>query len=207
MLLSALRAIEVATAGTANRRLGRQLREIRVALQHQSVHAALRLVDRAWRTTPNAVQILAPVYGRLLSLEDRDPDAALRVLSQIDSPDPDVAALMARAYTVLLRSDDARSGLNEALKAYCVSPQGLLCRQASAALQIATLDAAGWIGRGPALEFVGELAQGRSAGSLRILVGATAITPPLHLGHRDGRVQFSFPAPTVTVGETAQRIE
>ena len=202
MLHSALRALEVATAGTANRRLARQLREIRVALQHQSLHAALRLVDRAWRTTLNATETLAPIYGRLLSLEDRDADAALRVLSQIDGPDPDVAALMARAYTLLLRSDDARSSLNEALKAYCVSPQGLLCRQASVALQIADLDAAGWIGRGPALEFVGELAQGRSADSLQIRVGATPITPSVHVSHRDGRVQFSFPAPAATVAET-----
>ena len=108
---------------------------------------------------------------------------------------------MARAYTLLLRSDDARDSLNEALKTYCVSPQGLLCRQASAALQIAALDAAGWVGRGPALEFVGALAQGRSAGSLQIRVGAMPITPSVHVSHRNGTVQFSFPAPTATVAE------
>ena len=66
MLLSALRALEVATAGAANRRFASHLHEIRVALQHQSVPAALRLIDRAWRTTPNAAETLAPIYGRLL---------------------------------------------------------------------------------------------------------------------------------------------
>jgi GT2 family glycosyltransferase len=197
MLLSALRALDIA-ACAASRPLGRRLREIRLALQLHSVQAALRLIDRTWRTSASATEILAPIYGRLLSLEDRDPDAALRVLSRINYPDADVAALMARAYTQLLRPEDALRGLDEALKTYAVVPQGLLGREASAALQIAELHAAGWIGRGPQLEFTGELTYGRSADSLQIRVGATPIKPSLHVSHQDGRVQFSFAAPTGT---------
>jgi len=193
MLVSALRVLEFATAGAANRTLARHLREIRTALKRQSVHAALKLIDQAWRTLPNAIETLAPIYGRLLSLEDRDPDAALRVLLRIDSPDADVAALIARAYVRLLSPNDAQRSLNVALKTYGVISQGLLAREASAALQIRDLHAVGWIGLTPTLECVGELAPGRSADSLELRVGEIAVKHALRTSARDGRIQFSFP--------------
>ena len=201
MLVSALQALEVAARG-AKGPLARRLREIHVALQHRSVHAALKLIDRAWRSMPGEAGAIAPHYGRLLLLEDRDPDAALRVLARVDSPDADVAALTARAYFRLRRADDARRGLEAALKAYSVAPQGLLAREATAALESAALPAGGWIGRSPTLEFVGALARGRAADSLQIRIGETPLGKPVHANEQDGRVQFSFAAPVGLAPET-----
>src|SRR5690349_8050770 len=116
MLVSALQALEAATRAAANRTLARHLREIRIALEHRSLHAALKLIDRAWRTMPDAVTTLAPLYGRLLLIEDHDPDAALRVLSRVETLDADLAALTARAYFRLRRADDARRTLDAALR-------------------------------------------------------------------------------------------
>src|SRR5580692_6815468 len=112
LLASLFHALEHARGGGANRPLARCLREIDLALQHESVPAAIRLIDRAWRSLPDAVEVLAPIYGRLLLLEDREHDAALRLLEQIEVRDADVAALTIRAYLRLLRTDDARRYLS-----------------------------------------------------------------------------------------------
>src|SRR5260370_35429184 len=103
MFASALRTLEHGLLGGADRALTRHLREIRFALQHDSVQAAIRLIDRAWRTLPDVAETLAPIYGRLLSLEDRDHDAALRLLQRIDAPDAVFAALTTREFLRLRR--------------------------------------------------------------------------------------------------------
>jgi GT2 family glycosyltransferase/glycosyltransferase involved in cell wall biosynthesis len=187
--------------GDANRPLACCLQGIRLALQHDSVTAAIRLIDRAWRTLPEAAEALAPIYGRLLSLEDREHDAALRLLQQIDVRDADVAALTIRAYLRLLRTDDAKRYLDLALMQCSVAPGGLLAREASEALQIPDLQVAGWVGLGPTLEFHGELAAGAFADSLQIRVGDEALPHPSKTVQRDGRTLFSFQAPQ-TPGET-----
>src|SRR5579862_3986492 len=194
MLVSALHALEVATRGASGRSLVRSLREVTVALRHRPLPLALKLIDRAWRTLPDAVHTLAPLYGRLLLLEDRDPDAALRVLARVECPDADVAALTARAMFMLRRADDARGTLEAALKTYSVAPHGLLWCEASAALDRAELHLPGWIGTGPTLELVGELAPGHSPEDLQICAGDVAIEAALHITDRDRRIQFIFPA-------------
>jgi GT2 family glycosyltransferase len=193
MLVSALHALDVATRGASPGPLARSLREVTVALRHRALPVALKLIDRAWRTLPHASDTLAPLYGRLLLLEDGDPDAALRVLSRVERPDADVAALTARAMFMLLRADDAHRTLETALKTYSVAPQGLLWREASAALDRAELHLPGWVGTGPTLELVGELAPGRSPESLQLYAGDVPIESTLHLTDRNHRVQFSFP--------------
>ncbi len=107
MFASLLRVLELDYLGGTDRALARHIQDIRRALENDSVQAAIRLTDRAWRTHPEEAETLAPVYGRLLSLEDRDPDAALRVLQQVGAPDADIAALTVRAYWRLRRADDA----------------------------------------------------------------------------------------------------
>src|SRR5262249_17489756 len=82
-----------------------------------------------------------------------------------------------------------------------VAPRGLLAREASSALQVADLHAAGWIGLGPTLEFVGELARGHSADSLHVRIGAKVVEHTVHVTEQDGRIQFSFPAPGGIAGE------
>ncbi|MBS0379702.1 MAG: glycosyltransferase [Proteobacteria bacterium] len=166
-----------------------------MALRHRRTDAALRLIDRAWRSAPRNAPTLAPLYGRLLMLDDRHPDAALRVLSRIETPDADVAALMARAQGRLRRADDARRGLDAALRAYCLLPESLLAQEAAASLESPDMRAAGWVGLGPTLEFVGELAPGHSADALLIQSGGRTVAPALHVDPRDRRTRFSFPAP------------
>ena len=181
-----------------DRAVARYLHDIRLALKTGAVQAAIRLTDRAWRTLPGDAETLAPIYSRLMSLEDRDHNAALRLLRRVAAPDADVAALTARAYQWLRRPDDAKRHLDLALKEHCLVPGGLLAREASAALQIPEMQAAGWIGLGPALEFMGELGVASPADSLEIRLGETAFEHVVKTALRDGRTVFSFPVPQVT---------
>ncbi len=159
MIVSALQALKLAAQRSGNRPLGACLRKVQIALRQRNLPTALKLMDRAWRTLPGAA-VLAPLYGRLLSLDDQDPGAALRVLTRVETPDADVAALTVRAYFRLRRADDARRTLDSALRAYALTPGGQLAQEASAALQSLALAAPGWIGVGPTLDFLGELAPG-----------------------------------------------
>ena len=149
MFTSALRALAHDLLGGTDRSLARCLGEIRLALQNDSVQAAIRLIDRAWRTRPYAAETLAPIYARLLSLEDRDYDAALRLLQTIGAPDANVAALTVRAYLGLRRTDDARRHLDLALTEHSLAPDSLLARGASQLLQNPDVHAPGWVGLSP----------------------------------------------------------
>jgi GT2 family glycosyltransferase/glycosyltransferase involved in cell wall biosynthesis len=200
LVASALQALDYALRGGANRPLARCLQGIRLALQHKSVPAAIRLIDRAWRTFPGDTEALAPIYGRLLSLEDREHDAVLRLLQQIDVRDADVAALTTRAYLRLLRTEDAKRYLDLALRECSMAPGGLLAQEASDALQIPDLQVTGWVGLGPTLEFHGELAAGAFADSLQIRLGDETLPPPRKTVQRDGRTLFSFQAPQTAGG-------
>ena len=202
MLVATLQALEVATRGAGTPLLARRLRDIHRALQNRSLEAALTLIDRTWRSMPDAATTLAPIYGRLLSLEDTDADAALRVLTRVDSPDADVVALTARSFLRLRRSDDARHSLDSALRSYCVTPQGLLAQEASGALQSLDLRAAGWVGLSQTLEFFGELAPGQSPSSIRVTVRERPVEPSLHGSDSAGRARFSFPMPVGMAGDT-----
>jgi hypothetical protein len=94
---SALQALRHALRRNGDPATVRRLRAVLGALQNRALDTALRLVDCAWRSLPDSTAILAPIYARLLALQDQDPDAALRLLRRIDEPDPDVAALIIRA--------------------------------------------------------------------------------------------------------------
>jgi GT2 family glycosyltransferase/glycosyltransferase involved in cell wall biosynthesis len=200
MLFAALEALEAATRSARNRTLARQLGVVRGRLQQRSFEAALRLTDQLWRGHPGETASLAPVYARLLLLEDREPEAALRVLARIEEPDADAAALTAHAYGLLRRADDAWRVLSAALSTYCVTPGGLLSRQLSATLGGTGLAAPGWIGVGPTLEFVGELAPGVAADTLEFRFANAPIRPTLHLGAHAGRAQFRFTLPDHVAG-------
>ncbi len=197
MFASALRALAPEFLGGTDRALARDLQGIRRALQNDSVQAAIRLIDRAWRTRPDAAEALAPVYARLLSLEDRDHDAALRLLQTIGAPDAEVAALTVRAYLGLRRTDDARRHLDLALKEHSLAPDGLLAREAQQVLQIPDAHATGWIGLSPTLELHGELIA-EPIDTLQILLGETECAPLVKAERRDGRTLFSLQIPQVT---------
>jgi GT2 family glycosyltransferase len=194
---SALRALAHDVLGGTDRSLVRCLGEIRLALQNDSVQAAIRLIDRAWRTRPSAAETLAPIYARLLSLEDRDHDAALRLLQTIGAPDADVAALTVRAYLGLRRTDDAKRYLDLALTKHSLAPDSLLAREASQVLQNPDVHAPGWVGLSPTLEFHGELMVD-PIDALQIRLGETEFAHPVKAERRDGRSIFSFKVPQVT---------
>jgi GT2 family glycosyltransferase len=180
--------------GSASVAATRSLRVVRNALRAGDLGSALRNVDRAWRCLPEDTEILAPIYGRLLILEARDDDAALRLLCRaIDSaPDPDVAALIALAL-FRLRAEDGRRQLEAALQQYCVLPGGVLFHVAGKITQHPAVRVPGWIGRGVRLELVGELARDEPSDALEIRLDGELIRHPLN-SSADPRV-FSIRLP------------
>jgi GT2 family glycosyltransferase len=172
------------------------LRQIRSALRAHTLDSALRSLDRAWRGQTDDAALLAPIYGRLLLLEARDHDAALRLLQRASqfAPDPDVAALIALALLRLRRAEEARRQLEAALRDYCVVPGGLLFHVAGEVMRHPAMGAPGWIGRGPKLELVGELAPDESSNVLEIsLDGQVAFSQLLRPGSGKNRRAFSVP--------------
>jgi GT2 family glycosyltransferase len=142
--------------------------------------------------------MLAPLYGRLLALEARDHDATLRLLERAAAfaPDPEVAALIALTQLRLGRPEEARQQLATALSQYCVEPGGLLFMVAGLVSRHPGVAARGWIGRGPALEFLGELSADEPAKVLKIeLDGQSGFTQPLGRSPREGARTFGFPCP------------
>jgi len=130
---SALKSLRQALRWATDRAATRYLRETLAALRRDALDLALRPIDRAWRTLPGATAVLAPVYGRLLVLEGRDPDAALGLLQRVSDPDPDVAALTVHALAQSGRGADAQRALHQALADYYVAPGGLLAHLADRA--------------------------------------------------------------------------
>jgi GT2 family glycosyltransferase len=195
MLASLLRALEPDVLGGLDRALAQHLQEIRRELKKGSLAEAIRSIDRVWRSMPDAATVLAPIYARLMSLEDRDHDAALRLLDSIEVNDADVPALLVRAYLRLRRPDDARRTLDLALTQFGVAPDGLLAETASQAMMTSDMQALGWVGRALSLEFTGELAEGYSLGSLQIFLGKEEFAHPVRSEARNGRHAFSFRAP------------
>jgi len=188
---------------TGARAVARSLQGVSSALRAGKLDAALRLMDRSWRSQDersddershdDQTTTLAAIYGALLMLEGREHAAALQLLRRAieATPDANVAALIALALSRLGRLEDARNQLDAALQDYCVLADGLLHPVAG---QIMTLlGAAGWIGRGPDLGLVGELSALESSNVVDIrLDGQSAFTQLLRPAAREGRRAFSF---------------
>jgi GT2 family glycosyltransferase len=185
----------------------RSLEQIRHALKVDALDAALCHVDRAWRSLPDEAERLAPIYGRLLALEVRDHEATLRLLLRAIefAPDPEVAALIALAQLRLRRPEEAQGSLGAALAHYCVEPGGLLFHVAGIFLQHPSISVRGWIGRGPSLEFVGELSSSEPANVLEIrLDGKPGFAQPLRNTARTSRRSFRFQPPGIELDATVE---
>ena len=198
-----LRALEPRFLGGADRILAGQFHKIRVALRHGSAQAAIRLIDRVWRTRRADAHLLAPIYCRLLLLDDQDHNAALRLLQRIDVPDADVAALTAHAVPEDCTDRRRRARhLDLALQQYGLAPGGLLAREASLALQNADMKAVGWVGLRPSIQFAGELAPGVAVDSLEIRLGEAAFALPVKTAlFSNGRTVFSFRSPQAAAAD------
>jgi GT2 family glycosyltransferase len=168
---------------------------VREALLANALPTALRIIDHAWRCIPEDITTVAPIYGRLLMAEARDYAAALRLLQRANelTPDPDVAALIAVALLRLRRLEEAQQQLEMALAAYCVMPDGLLFHAAGEIMLDPEVGVPGWIGRGPQIEFVGELSQTDPSNVLHIQFDVrNSPARTLRIKPVDGRLAFSF---------------
>jgi GT2 family glycosyltransferase len=189
--------------GTANAAAARSIKSIRDALLAEELDGALRDVDRAWRCLPDDAATFAPIYGRLLSLASNDYNAALSMLriAADFGPDPEIAALIVVALMRLQRYEDARGEFESALADYCVEPGGLLARAGGELIDLTHLNAAGWIGRAPNLELVGELAPNEPPHALDIRTdGGNAFTQLLQNMRSEPPFAFSFKSPPCGLG-------
>jgi GT2 family glycosyltransferase len=204
---SLLRVLNAGVRSAASPAATRSLRRVRDALRADRLDIALRELDRAWRCVPGDAATLAPIYGRLLSLDAADDEAALHLLRRaIDfTPDPDVAALIALALLRLQRLEEAQRQLQAALAAYGIAADGLLAQIAGEVMQHAALETPGWVGRGPHLELVGALNAGETSSVLDIrLDGQAPFTQLLRSTSGDGRRPFSLQLPQLRLNTTVE---
>jgi GT2 family glycosyltransferase len=184
------------------------LQKIQAALRAHALDPALRHLDRAWRhQSADDAAVLAPIYGSLLALEARDHDATLRLLQRAleFTPDPDILALIALTLLRLQRPEEARAQLEAALASYCVARNGLLSLVAGELMQHPLVAAPGWIGRGPELELVGELAADESSNALDIsLDGRPAFSQLLRPVPHEGRRAFRFQIPQFSLNASLE---
>ncbi len=151
---------------------------------------------------PEHALTLAPAYGYLLLLQGGDYYAALGLLQRAleFGPNPDAAALVALALLRLERAADAQERLQTVLSEYCAVP-GVTPFQAAGEIALhPAVGAPGWVGRGPGLELLGELARQESTNVLDIRIdGRTSFSQLLRRGTDGARRQrFSVPAPAAS---------
>jgi GT2 family glycosyltransferase len=142
----------------------RLLRPVLEALGLDAPGAALRALDRAWRSLPDEATTIAPLYACMLMLDSHDFDAVLCV-AQVAlelAPDSEVAATRVLALLQQERFAEARLRLDSALADYLVAPTGALACAAADVMRHPAIDAPGWIGLGPTLALVGQVAHHRS---------------------------------------------
>jgi GT2 family glycosyltransferase len=176
------------------------LNEVREAVWARKLEVALRHIDRAWRCRPEDAATLAPLYGHLLLLEARDPDAALHLLRRGETlaPDPGGAALIALALLRADRDAEARAQLESALASYAVAPGGLLFHVAGTLLRQLP-DTPGWIGRAPDLALVGELRDDTRDPVLEFAIAGRTGVSHLPRSPAKGRRSFTVESPHADV--------
>jgi GT2 family glycosyltransferase len=193
---SALQALAEARRGVTTSLTEARLRNIQRALSVETLGVALRQMDSAWRSVSEEdALVLAPAYGFLLALEATDHEATLGMLERARGagPDADVSALIALTLIRLQRPEDARRALEAALSAHCVISGGLSSRVAGLVAGHPAIGAPGWVGRGPGLEWVGQLSPHESSNVLEIKTGdRPAFTRRVPDSRRHGAGELSF---------------
>ena len=181
------------------------LKSVQRSVRDASLGTALRDIAHAWRSCPKDADILAPIYGRLLSLDDQDPGAALTLLQRVIQPDPEISALTVRALLALRRGEDARRLLQRTLSDSCVAPGGLLACVASEFLHHPDTRASGWLGLGPTLEVRGELTSDEPTSSLQVrLSTGEEYTQLITASKQGGGLLFRFKLPRWMPGAPLQ---
>jgi GT2 family glycosyltransferase len=168
---SALQALAEARRGVTTSLAAARLRSVQRALSVETAGVALRQMDSAWRCVPEEdIRVLAPAYGCLLALEATDYEATLGILerARVAAPSADVSALIALTLIRLQRHQDSRHALEAALSEFCVVGGGLSWRVAGLIAGHPAIEAPGWIGRGPKLEWLGQLSPREPSNALEI---------------------------------------
>jgi GT2 family glycosyltransferase len=200
---SLLEALDRGRHGCAGAAASNSLLVVREALCAKAVDVALRTLDHAWRCYPDDLESLAPIYCRLLALEARDHDAALRLLQRATElgPDPEVAALTAISLLSLHRPEEARTQITTALGAYSVTSSSLLSHAAGQVISDPRIATLGWMGLGPDLSLIGEISAHHSSRVLDIQIdGGVGITRLVKVKAGQGRRLFHFRLPPVAPG-------
>jgi GT2 family glycosyltransferase/glycosyltransferase involved in cell wall biosynthesis len=119
---------------------------------------------------PDEAQTVAPIYARLLAIDGRDDEAALRMAGRAAQfrPDPEFEALAVRSLLNLHREGEAIQRLETALTRFCAIPGHPLAQVAAEVLRDSSLSVPGWVGINRSLDFIWQLSSGEDADSLRI---------------------------------------
>lgn len=181
------------------------LRRVHTAVTDRRLGAALRLIDAAWRFNPDDADVLAPIYARVMSLVDGDPQATYGLLERVTLPDPEIEAIKARTLLRFGREHEARSHMDRALRAFCVKPKGLLALTASEIVQQSGTEVPGWIGFGPALELVGEINAHTKAPALTVQLDS-GLPASRSIAIVLGKPAFRFKLPENVPGMTLRAV-
>src|SRR5437764_6988368 len=187
----------------SNRALTRAVRCGEDALRRSDIDAALREVDRAWRSLPEEAATVAPIYARLLALDGRDHDAALRMAGRAAQfrPDPELEALTVRALLGLHREAEAIQRLEAVLARFCLIPGEALSQAAAQLLRGSRLAVCGWVGVTPSLDFIWQLSDA-DADSVEIeAAGQTLATISLKVLTVAGRRLYQWKPPAAARDE------
>ncbi len=162
----------------AGRPLRDCIRSVGRSLRQGDLAAAVRELDRAWRTRPDDAATLAPFYARLLAEVGTDPLAVLRMVARAaeSGPDPELEALAVRALLRSRREAEAVERLGAALDRFCVVPGQALARVADELLHHAGRPLAGWVGVTRTLQLLWQLAPGEDPRLLRIAAAGRQLT-------------------------------
>jgi GT2 family glycosyltransferase len=120
------------------KRAATALRAVLGDLDTAPLSQTVRNLDKLWRSAPaECLGVLAPVYGRLLALEGKYPQAALKMLQRASAgiPDVDCEALKAHLLLELNLAGDARKQLDSTLARFSRVEGGLLWHVAAQLLR------------------------------------------------------------------------
>lgn len=151
MYAAAIRCVRGVRRNSTDPLASKRLSRVEAHLERLDLDHALREIDRTWRhSDPDALPVLAAVYGRLLSLEGRDHPATLAMLGRAApvAPDPDIAALIAWTLERNGQHDEACRRISSALMSFCVVP-GWAARAAGRMDRVRAIGTGlrvGWVG-------------------------------------------------------------
>ena len=203
---AAVRCVRGVRRNSTDPLASKRLSQVEAHLERLDLDHALREIDRTWRHgDPDALPVLAAIYGRLLSLEGRDHPATLAMLRRAlpVAPDPDIAALVAWTLERDGQHDEACRQVASALMTFCVVPGGLLAQVAGLIALGPSGQEPGWVGLGPDLVAHGEFLAREGDCALDVALDGRAAFTRLISG-TDGVSRRGFTLPLSALASAAR---